>query len=73
MPLGLQIVGKRHDDLGVLAVAAELEAVIAGLSDLAPRSPDVSMLAVASSLRKADGFLYFERNHFPFSSPSQGQ
>ncbi|WP_319530657.1 amidase family protein [uncultured Cohaesibacter sp.] len=59
MPFGLQIVGKRHDDLGVLAVAAELEAVIAGLSDLAPRSPDFSMLEAAAPLCETDGFLDF--------------
>ncbi|OCX61192.1 amidase [Thioclava sp. SK-1] len=60
MPFGLQIIGKRHDDLGVLAVAAELEAVIAGLSDLAPRRPDLTALAAAPALRNAPGFLSFE-------------
>ncbi|MBN9887072.1 amidase [Salipiger abyssi] len=60
MPFGLQIVGKRHDDLGVLAVAAELEAVIAGLSDLAPRGPDIAALAAAPRLSEAPGFLTFD-------------
>jgi len=57
MPFGLQIVGKRHDDLGVLAVAAELEAVIAGLSSLAPRGPDLDALRKAPPLSSAPGFL----------------
>ncbi|MER5171167.1 amidase [Thioclava kandeliae] len=60
MPFGLQIVGKRHDDLGVLAVAAELEAVIAGLPALAPHGPDLAALARAPALREVEGFLSFE-------------
>lgn len=59
MPFGLQVVGKRHDDLTVLAVAAELEAVIAGLSDLAPRAPDLAALRAAPPLSQAEGFLSF--------------
>ena len=43
MPFGLQIVGRRHDDLGVLAVAAELEAIIAG-TDLTVPAPDFAAL-----------------------------
>ncbi|GGB14679.1 amidase [Allosediminivita pacifica] len=57
MPFGLQIVGRRYDDLGVLAVAAELEAVIAGISDLAPRGPDIAALKAAGPLSEAEGFL----------------
>ena len=60
MPFGLQIVGRRHDDLGVLAVAAELEAVIAGLPGLAPRGPDLAALAAAPPLAEAPGFLGFD-------------
>ena len=60
MPFGLQIVGRRHDDLGVLAVAAELEAVIAGSPDLALRRPDIDALAAAPALRAAPGFLTFD-------------
>ncbi|MTJ04784.1 MAG: amidase [Sediminimonas qiaohouensis] len=56
LPFGLQIVGRRHDDLGVLAAAAELEAVIAGLSNLAPRGPDIAILRQASDLSGAEGF-----------------
>lgn len=57
MPFGLQIVGRRYDDLGVLAVAAELEAVIAGIPDLAPNRPDIAALQAAPALADADGFL----------------
>ncbi|WP_102225699.1 amidase [Acidimangrovimonas sediminis] len=60
MPFGLQIVGRRHDDLGVLAVAAALEAMIAGLSDLAPRRPDIAKLKAAPALSEAAGFLTFD-------------
>ncbi|QDL94966.1 amidase (plasmid) [Paroceanicella profunda] len=60
MPFGLQIVGRRNDDLGVLAVAAELEAVIAGLPDLAPRGPDLAALRAAPPISAAEGFLNFE-------------
>ncbi|MGY9049907.1 hypothetical protein P775_13980 [Puniceibacterium antarcticum] len=56
LPFGLQIVGRRHDDAAVLAVAAELESVIAGLSDLAPRAPDIAALRAAPSLSDAPGF-----------------
>lgn len=60
MPFGLQIVGKRHDDLGVLAVAAELEAIIAGTPELAPRTPDIAALTAAPKLSDAAGFLSFD-------------
>lgn len=58
MPFGLQIVGKRHDDLGVLAVAAEIEAIIAG-SDLRVPAPDLAALKAAPNLSDADEFLTF--------------
>ena len=60
MPFGLQIVGRRHDDLGVLKVASELEAIIAGISDLAPHGPDLKALQSAPPLSAAEGFLSFE-------------
>lgn len=59
MPFGLQIVGQRYDDLGVLAVASELETVIAGVSDLAPQTPDLVALKSAPPLRDAEEFLTF--------------
>jgi amidase len=58
MPFGLQIVGRRHDDLGTLAVAAELQAIIAGTS-LAVAAPDLAALRRAPPLREAAEFLTF--------------
>ncbi|RJT27225.1 amidase [Mesorhizobium waimense] len=60
LPFGLQIVGRRHGDLGLLAIAAELEQVINGHSDLAPCRPDIDMLKSAPHLSEAEGFLGFE-------------
>ncbi|MCQ2002881.1 amidase [Rhizobium sp. NRK18] len=54
MPFGLQIVGRRNDDLGVLAVAAELEAVFAGSSEFARPLPDIEALKKARPIL-ADG------------------
>ncbi|WP_146590979.1 amidase [Puniceibacterium confluentis] len=56
LPFGLQIVGRRHDDATLLAVAAELEAVISGLPDLAPGRPDLDRLRRAPNLSAASGF-----------------
>jgi amidase len=56
MPFGLQIIGRRHDDLGTLAVAAELEALFAGHDELRPVWPDITALAKARPLREAEGF-----------------
>ncbi len=60
LPFGLQVVGRRHDDLGVLAVAAELERVIAGTADLAPQAPDIAALKAAPPLSEADEFMTFD-------------
>lgn len=57
MPFGLQVIGKRHDDRRLLAVAAELEAVIAGLPDLAAKAPDLARLRQAPPIAEAEGFL----------------
>lgn len=57
MPFGLQIVGRRHDDLRVLAVAAALESVIAGLPDFSPKPPDLAMLRRAPSIAGDPDFL----------------
>lgn len=59
MPFGLQIVGQRYDDRGVLAVAAELEAIISG-TDLAMPGPDLGALRAAPPLADADEFLTFD-------------
>jgi amidase len=58
MPFGLQIVGQRYDDLGTLAVAAELQAVIAG-SSLAVPPPDLDALRASPPLRLAAEILTF--------------
>lgn len=59
MPFGLQIIGRRHDDLGTLAVAAELEALFADDAELRPVRPDLAALENARPLREAEGFLGF--------------
>ncbi len=56
MPFGLQIVGRRNDDLGVLAVAAEFEAVISGNDRMRLPPPDLAALEAASPLSLAEGF-----------------
>ncbi len=59
MPFGLQIIGRRHDDLGTLAVAAELEALFTGVDALRPVAPDIDALTKAPPLREAEGFFGF--------------
>jgi Asp-tRNA(Asn)/Glu-tRNA(Gln) amidotransferase A subunit family amidase len=59
MPFGLQIVGHKGDDLGTLAVAAELEALFAGHPELRPARPDLAALQAAPPLREAEGFMGF--------------
>jgi Asp-tRNA(Asn)/Glu-tRNA(Gln) amidotransferase A subunit family amidase len=56
MPFGLQVIGRRGDDLGVLAVAAELEAAFKGSSELAATRPDLAALEKAPPLCEAEGF-----------------
>lgn len=60
MPFGLQIVGPRGGDAKVLAVAAALEAALAGDSLTARPVPDIGKLAAAAPLRNAPGFLGFD-------------
>ena len=52
MPFGLQIVGKRNDDLGVLAVAAEIEMLLAGDSTFGPPKPDLDALKAATPIKR---------------------
>ncbi len=59
MPFGLQIVGRRGDDLGTLALAAELEAFFSGHPELRAIRPDITALQKAPPIREADGFLGF--------------
>ncbi|WP_206078458.1 amidase [Poseidonocella sp. HB161398] len=60
MPFGLQIVGRRHGDRALLAIAAEIEAVIAGLPDLALPRPDLAALRAAPPIAEAEAFLSFD-------------
>jgi amidase len=56
MPFGLQVVGRRNDDLGVLAVAAEIEATLAGDAELAAPKVDLAALKAAPPLASTPGF-----------------
>ncbi|TYC68969.1 amidase [Stappia sp. BW2] len=50
MPFGLQIVGRKNDDLGVLAVAAEIEAIFAGDERFGVPKPDLTALRTAEPI-----------------------
>ncbi len=56
MPFGLQIVGRRDGDLAVLAIAAELEALIASDPAIRPPRPDIDALRTAPPLSRTPGF-----------------
>ena len=56
LPFGLQVVGRRHDDARVLAVARELSAVIAADEAMRLPPPDLTTLRAAPPLREAEGF-----------------
>jgi amidase len=60
MPFGLQIVGPRGGDALVLAVAAELEDMLADDARTARPVPDIPLLAHAPPLRDSPGFLGFD-------------
>jgi amidase len=45
MPFGIQICGRRHGDLRVLAIAAAIEARLAGIEELRRPQPDLAALA----------------------------
>jgi amidase len=60
MPFGLQIVGPRGGDAFVLAVAAELEALLAGDARTARPVPDIARLKAAPPICAAPGFLGFD-------------
>lgn len=59
MPFGLQIVGRRHDDAGVLQVAAALEEIFAGDPVFGIPIVDVETLKAAPKLADCEGFLGF--------------
>jgi Asp-tRNA(Asn)/Glu-tRNA(Gln) amidotransferase A subunit family amidase len=60
MPFGLQIVGPRGGDAFVLAVAAELEALLAGDVRTARPVPDISRLKAVPPISAMPGFLGFD-------------
>ena len=60
MPFGLQIVGPRGGDAFVLAVAAELEALLAGDVRTARPVPDIARLKAAPPISEMPGFLGFD-------------
>ena len=60
MPFGLQIVGPRGGDAKVLAVALELERVLAGDARTARPRPDFSRLGKMPALSDSPGFLGFD-------------
>lgn len=60
LPFGLQVVGRKGDDLGTLAVAAELETLFAADPELARPQVDLAMLRAAPPLKDAPGFLGFD-------------
>ena len=60
MPFGLQIVGPRGGDALVLAVAAALEAMLAGDPRTARPVPDLAKLRAARPLSESAGFLGFD-------------
>jgi Asp-tRNA(Asn)/Glu-tRNA(Gln) amidotransferase A subunit family amidase len=59
MPFGLQVVGRRGGDAAVLAVAAELERLLAGDARTARPVPDIAKLIAARPISEREGFLGF--------------
>ena len=60
MPFGLQIIGPRGGDAYVLAVAAALEALLAGDPRTARPVPDIARLRAAPPISAMPGFLGFD-------------
>jgi Asp-tRNA(Asn)/Glu-tRNA(Gln) amidotransferase A subunit family amidase len=60
MPFGLQIIGPRGGDAFVLAVAAALEAALAGDARTARPTPDIAALRAARPISEMPGFLGFD-------------
>ncbi len=59
LPFGLQIVGPRGGDARVLAVAAALEALLAGDPETARPKPDIAALIAAPAIAGSAGFRDF--------------
>nr|WP_305123313.1 amidase family protein [Roseomonas sp. GC11] len=60
LPFGLQIVGPRGGDALVIAVAAAIEAAVAGDATLARPLPDLAKLRAAPAIKTMPGFLSFD-------------
>jgi Asp-tRNA(Asn)/Glu-tRNA(Gln) amidotransferase A subunit family amidase len=60
MPFGMQIVGARGADAKVIAVAAAIEAAVAGDAMLARPVPDLAKLRSAPTISGMPGFLSFD-------------
>jgi amidase len=59
MPFGLQIIGRRGDDLSTLAFAKSLEALLDKTPDLARPRVDIALLSRLPALKHAEGFMGF--------------
>lgn len=60
MPFGLQVIGRRNGDAALLAVAAALEAALAGDARTARPVPDLAKLRSAPPISGMPGFLGFD-------------
>lgn len=57
MPFGLQIVGRRHDDLGTLRMAAAIEALLADDATFGVPKIDLDKLASSGPIKDVPGFM----------------
>lgn len=57
--LGMQIVGRRHDDAGVLQVAAGIEEILAGDAEFGVPKVDLAALEMRPKLAEQPGFMGF--------------
>ncbi|QDG94666.1 amidase (plasmid) [Rhizobium sp. NIBRBAC000502774] len=57
MPFGLQIVGRRHDDLGTLRMAAAIEALLADDATFGVPTVDLGKLASSGPIGDVPGFM----------------
>ncbi|MEY9361662.1 amidase [Bradyrhizobium yuanmingense] len=60
LPIGIQVIGPRGGDLLTLAVAREIEAVLAANPDTARPVPDIAWLARQPPIADKPGFLAFD-------------
>jgi amidase len=57
MPFGLQIVGRRHDDLGTLRMAAAIEVLFANDAEFGTPRVDLGKLASSAPIKDIPGFM----------------